>query len=110
MTTEKKGAACASKATPATPLEIKHTSEPFIRVQGLCMRYGMSRGAIYNLIALPEFPQAIYLNAKVPLWRVAEVEAFEETRRAQGGAHGKTKRKPATAARTAALESVGVAV
>lgn len=84
------------------------SSQPdvFIRVQGLCDRYHLSRAAIYNLIALPEFPKAIYLNAKVPLWRLDEVVAFEEARRAQGGANGKTTRKVPLAAREFALEGV----
>jgi predicted DNA-binding transcriptional regulator AlpA len=110
-----KGATSASKATPAPVLAIYGEHAPaaadgvFIRVNGLCKRYDLSRGGVYNLIALPEFPKAIYLNAKVPLWRLREVEAFEEARRAQGGAYGKTTRKPTKAAATAALEGVGVA-
>ncbi len=126
----RKGATSASKATPAPVGAVYggHAPAPlapvlaiygehapaaadgvFIRVNGLCKRYDLSRGGVYNLIALPEFPKAIYLNAKVPLWRLREVEAFEEARRAQGGAYGKTTRKPTKAAATAALEGVGVA-
>jgi len=83
--------ACASSSNTFTPNGLAEASPPtevFIRVQGLCERYRMSRGAIYNLIALPEFPKAIYLNTKVPLFRMDEVVAFEESRRQRMGVKG----------------------
>lgn len=89
VSAEKNGDDCTRHIKPANALGVPtQMSVPFIRVQGLCARYGMSRGAIYNLIALPEFPKAIYLNTKVPLFRMDEVVAFEESRRQRMGVKG----------------------
>jgi prophage regulatory protein len=57
-----------------------------LRLPDLCKRIGLGRSSIYALMKRGQFPRPIRLSERAVGWRDADIEAWLQSRAAQGGA------------------------
>ena len=75
-----------SRNTLATALESARalSNQTLVRPREAAAMLGISRKDLYALADQPSFPKRIHVSDRVVAWRVADIEAWIDTR-AQGG-------------------------
>ena len=75
-----------SRNTLATALESARalSNQTLVRPREAAAMLGISRKHLYALADQPNFPKRIHVSDRVVAWRVADIEAWIDTR-AQGG-------------------------
>ena len=75
-----------SRNTLATALESARTlsNQTLVRPREAAAMLGISRKHLHALADQPNFPKRIHVSDRVVAWRVADIEAWIDTR-AQGG-------------------------
>ena len=56
------------------------TTQTFLRARQLTQRLGIARSTLHAWTKAQQFPQPVRLSAGVVAWRVADVEAWEQSR------------------------------
>jgi prophage regulatory protein len=74
------------QAIPASPFVIPSPADAIgklLRLSDVSERYGISRSLIYSLMAAGAFPQSIRVSARAVRWSQADLDLWEQERRAK---------------------------